>query len=218
MHESPDTDFSHDEYVAPQLDGGGVYVLDRPETAARGGRLPGNAAPWAAAEAHPRVSAAGRRYPGPMGAGRREGYARPPWRRRGGERHARRALDNVMWDPRPPHFNPQAGGEHAHLALMPGFRGKARVDPGITRSQAMTAVEETFAGAAGETPGGSLELGLQVVKVVLFLIMVVLLVMWMLLSAAQSRISANMRLMLAEALAAGHDRGRDQRRDAEPQP
>lgn len=218
--ESPDSDLSYDQFVAPVFDEGGVYLLESPKGACsqddarlRRDEQPLHAYDDATRGVHPRSELAGQRYPGPMGAGRKEGFSHPLWQRRGGDREARYVLDEAMWDPRPPHFNPQAGAEHAHLAHLPSFRGAARVDPGLTRSQAMTTIDEQFtsrpcaahacakcaesaarscpaAPAAGLLAAGGLARGLsltvgslELAKTALFFVIVILVAMWVVVSS-----------------------------------
>lgn len=213
--ESPDSDHTYDEYVAPSFDEGGVYLLDSPESSSL---LRPHAYDDATRGVHPRSELAGQRYPGPMGAGRKEGYARPLWQRHGGERQARYALDGAMWDPRPPHYNPHAGSEHSHLAHLPSFRGAARVDPGLTKSQAMTTIDEQFAPrpcgasncatrscAAALNPLMATVGPLELVKIVLFLIIVILVAMWVAVSAyslGARRLEESLSRTIKDAIAA----------------
>lgn len=191
--DSPDGDYSHDQYIPPSIDEGGVYMLDDPWSAAE---------PYAQGPlVHPRTRYPGQRYPGPMGAGRKETYVRAQWHREAedGERDARYVLDKTMWDPRPPHYNPDAGAEHAHLAVGPRFQGPPRVPIDTTRSQARTTSPLEPEHFRAGRPTVTLET-LELMRIILIVIIVMMLGMYLTLTAAQKSMRRSMREMIRDVL------------------
>jgi hypothetical protein len=139
------------------------------------------------------------------------------------ERWNRPAIDNVMWDERPRSFRPNSSNLHAELFIPPELRpwgdgpSPYMAYPTYSPSHAVSVIDRFSGGKEPEnstcaesvcqahnhaalTPK-TFELGLQMVKVVLFIVLIVLLSMWMIMSITTSR-KADLRQAIQEALAA----------------
>jgi len=111
-------------------------------------------------------------------------------------RGGRADVDSVMWDPRPPHFHPQAANHEAHLYIDSEARGPPLFGP---RWPPAPLVERFSGGGAG---GESGLIGLRKFEVVLFFIVIVLIAVYVMLRRSEKRQLAEMRELLAETLAA----------------
>lgn len=141
--------------------------------------------------------------PGP--ADRRAKYVRgdtdvgyPGFRGLSSSREGRPAIDEAMWDPRPPHFNPNAGNREGHLYIEPRAdapRFWGLPEAGWPRS-------EGFGGPKkGGFSGDPIEI--HPLWVVLLVIVVVLVAMYTMLRQFEKRIAATFREIIAEALSIG---------------
>lgn len=154
--------YAHDQFVPREFDDGGIYILEDPWTAKLSQQFDG-----CYRGAHPRTNYQGQRPPN-FAAGRREGmrgpkenYVQAQWMRETpDERNQRFHMDSVMWDPRPPHYNPSAPMNYAHLTVLGGEfaqedpRGAPRISPWKTKSQAMTTIDD-FQGAPSAAPSAA---------------------------------------------------------------
>ena len=112
-------------------------------------------------------------------------------------REGRRAIDNAVWDNRPPHFADDTPNEFAHLYIDPAARGpplftKNPTHPGFRQVDRFGA---SPSGSGGLSPANSLE----VIKIVLFVIVVVLMAMWLMVSGSEKRIAREVECALAMA-------------------
>ena len=193
-----------DVFSVPPLDEGGIYILDDTKTVGSKRRLQGHSqAPIIYDDytryTHPRAILQGQRYPGPMGAGRKEGF-NPAWK---SSRRGRFPIDDINWDPRPPHFNPNSPAKYAHLvpprvgANGEAIRGWPYADaypggPGVTNpmpihSRATSTITERFNGDSKGSNTSSILVPLrdvlEVAKVVLFFVLVILIAIWVTISS-----------------------------------
>jgi hypothetical protein len=158
-----------------------------------------------------------------MGAGRREGFhggpeddmyargsvvhGRPGFRGLTSSREQRPAIDNIMWDPRPPHYNsshPAHGNAQLHLE-HPDNPGVPPV-PGFKDSAAAASPAVPAAGVdwnrierlvSGKDDSAST---LEIIKVVLFVVIVVLLAMWVMVKSSEKALARELECALREAL------------------
>lgn len=150
-------------------------------------------------------------YPGSSTGLRSARWDRPP-------------VDNIVWDERPRSFRPNSDNLHAELFIPPQLRpwGGSGPSPYLaypveSPSEAVSVVDRFSSGgaatgaAAESTPVhhghgggvltvGSIEIGLQMVKVVLFLILIILLGMWMIASTLAARQAADIKRGIREVL------------------
>jgi hypothetical protein len=125
-------------------------------------------------------------------------------------REGRPAIDNAVWDNRPPHFADDTPNEYAHLYIAPEARGPAlfRKNTAYPGFRQVDRFGASPGGGAGIAVGDTLE----IVKVVVFIVIVILVVMCglqQMISGAEKRIERTLecRLLtqvsaLREALAA----------------
>jgi hypothetical protein len=117
-------------------------------------------------------------------------------------REGRRAIDNVVWDNRPPHFADDTSNEFAHLYIDPGARGaplflKNPTYPGFRQVDRFGGLP---AGSGSPTPRDDNTISVEIVKIVLFIIAVVLAAMWLMVSSAEKRIGREVECALREAM------------------
>ncbi len=214
----------------PGGDGGGVYVLDDEGSVGRNSKIYDTCTRALYEEAHPRNHSS-RRYPGPFGAGRasdrvgpalderdeerREDFAggsaeyvrgsralgTPGFRGLTSARGGRRAVDQVMWDNRPAHYAPGTSNAQAHLYVEPEARGEPRYHPSLPGYPGRLARVDRFEPGSGGAPMSAHDI-CEVVKVVLFFVIVVLAAMWVMVSSAEKRMGRELELALLEAQAA----------------
>jgi len=128
-------------------------------------------------------------------------------------REGRPAIDGVMWDNRPPHFAPDSPNEYAHLYIDPEARGPAlfskdptypgfhQVDRFIGEANGVN----TTNNANGPTCRTiTLRDSLEIVKTVMFVILVILVAMCLMVtnsvSRAEKRINRELKLALQRRL------------------
>lgn len=123
-------------------------------------------------------------------------------------RRDRPEIEAAGWDERPQHYRPDADNAHAHLfipaVLRPpqGGHNFNEAYPVLTPSHAVDQIDRFAGGPGPACPGiAKVEFGLQVVKVVLLFIIVVLLGIWVALSASQRRSERDVKDAVREALA-----------------
>jgi hypothetical protein len=117
-------------------------------------------------------------------------------------REGRRAIDNAVWDNRPPHFADDTPNEFAHLYIDPSARGpplfsKNPTYPGFRQ---VDRFGSSPAGSGALTPRDTNTISVEIVKVVLFIIIVVLAAMWLMVSSAEKRIGREVECALREAM------------------
>jgi hypothetical protein len=198
----PTEDYTHmysDVFVAPEMDGGGVYVLDEanrasdPIRARRRGPVPMRP-----------VDRDG--YPVPDGVGLETGYgvarglpkegfgSHVGFRGLTSDRSQRRMIDWTGWDERPQHYRPSASNEHAHLIINPNLRppmGGVGFDnlayPVPLNSHAIDMIDR-FGNPKAPAPGPAplSAQALQVANVVLLFVIVVLLATWLAVSCSRA--------------------------------
>lgn len=107
-------------------------------------------------------------------------------------RGARQAVDDVVWDNRPLHYADGTGNEFAHLFIDPAARGPPlyRRDLTFPGFGQVDHFGNRAAGGMGEA---------QVIKVVLFFIVVVLAATWLMIAGAEKRVGREVRRALREA-------------------
>ena len=220
-------------------DDSGVYILEEPRMLAR--RRGGSAPPatprsltayddctrqlWANPQTHPRSTWAGQGYPGPMGAGRREGFGRaerrfvpaaarsyargspvygyPGFRGLVSARGVRPTLDDLEWDPRPARYS---AGRPVHGARMsrgawqspvPGVKDTAEAAPSSVPSAGMDwSRTERFCSACTAGQGGLLK---RELAMVVFLVVVVLLASRVVVQSTKKALLYELRCVLREA-------------------
>lgn len=111
-------------------------------------------------------------------------------------REGRPAVDDIMWDNRPPHYAPDTPNEYAHLYVDPAARG-----PALFRK------DTTYPGFRQvdhfSTPrNGQLSDTLEIVKIVIFVIVIVLAAMALMTSHTEKRLNRELKCALREAMAA----------------
>ena len=117
-------------------------------------------------------------------------------------REGRRAIDNAVWDDRPPHFAGDTPNEFAHLFIDPEARGPPLFSKDPTYPMFRQA--DRF-GSSPADSGGALAPRdtLEIVKIVLFIVIVVLAAMSCLqqtVSSAEKRIGRGLECALREAM------------------
>lgn len=184
-----------DAFVAPEdPDASGIYLLEsarRPPRAPGGPPLRGDGQyPHRNDREHFATSDPGRGFRG-LTSSRRD----------------RPEIDAAVWDERPQHYRPDASNAHAHLfipaALRPpqGGYNFNEAFPVLTPSHAVDQIDRFAGGPDAGCPGyAKVEFGLQVAKVVLLLIIVVLLGVWVALSATQRHAERDIKAAVRDAL------------------
>lgn len=144
-------DFTNDypgHYQIFNPDPGGIAILDDDQSIL-------NVDPELGDELHPRNQGIDRRTTFSSGAGRKEGFearenfGSPNFSRdrqqyltgkwppsENGVKSNRRGwvqIEDVNWDPRPPHYNPNSPNEYAHLYVSPSMRGNPSQYPDANR-------------------------------------------------------------------------------------
>ncbi len=214
----PTEDYTHmysDVFVTPEMDGGGVYVLDEanrasdPIRARRRGPVPMRP-----------VDRNG--HPVPDGVGLETGYdvarglpkegfgSHVGFRGLTSDRSQRRMIDWAGWDKRPQHYRPSASNEHAHLIINPNLRppmGGVGFDnlayPVPLNSHAIDMIDR-FGNPTAQTPNPDVPLSaqaLQVANAVLLFMIVVLLAIWIAISASRSN-AERIELLVRDAVQA----------------
>lgn len=124
-------------------------------------------------------------------------------------------IDDIVWDERPRSFRPNSSNLHAELFIPPQLRpwgggpSPYLAYPTYSPARAVSVIDgftgDPNGAATGSSGGGisakSIEVGLQMVKVVLFLVIVILLAMWMVVQMQ----SSNLRQCIREAVSAASD-------------
>ena len=124
------------------------------------------------------------------------------------ERNQRFHMDSVMWDPRPPHYNPSAPMNYAHLTVLGGEfaqedpRGAPRISPWKTKSQAMTTIDD-FQGAPSAAPSAApssapssfLDQKISMRSVLLLILIIVVAMVLMVRAANSSTAECRVRLI-----------------------
>lgn len=191
----------------------GVYLLDDEASVGRNGKIYDGctrALYYDDDDAHPRTYPGGQRRPGPDAVTLQERAAYTQGSRvlghpgpRGmvaSSREGRRAVDNAVWDSRPPHFADDTPNALAHLYVDPAARGpplfsKDPTYPGFRQVDRFGS-SPAGSGYGGLTPRDTLE----VVKVVLFFIIVALAAMWLMVDSAEKRIGREVVCALRVAM------------------
>ena len=214
-------------FTPPRIgdDDRGVYLLDDETSVGRNGKIYDECTRGHIVHdnaAHLRTHPGGQRYPGP---GFPEGFSAGPDAReralyaqgsrslgrpgpRGmvtSSREGRRAIDNAVWDNRPPHFADDTPNELAHLYIDPSARGpplfsKNPTYPGFRQ---VDRFGSSPAGSGELTPRGTNTISVEIVQVVLFIIIAVLAAMCCLqqmVSSAEKRIGREVECALREAM------------------
>ena len=137
------------------------------------------------------------------------------------QRYGRPALDDAMWDERPRSFRPNSSNQYAQLFVPPQLHDSRYLAwPVYSPSHAVSVINrEPFAAQSCDAvpvaapAGGSrresnaitaktLEVGLQMVKVVLFLVIIILLAMWLVMSSLGAKRDVDLKRIIEEAIAA----------------
>lgn len=197
----PTEDYTHmysDVFVMPEMDGGGVYVLDEanrasdPIRARRRGPVPMRPVDR---DGHPVPDGVGLEtgYDAARGLSKEGFGSHVGFRGLTSDRSQRRMIDWTGWDERPQHYRPSASNEHAHLIINPNLRppmGGVGFDnlayPVPLNSHAIDMIDR-FGNPA--SPGPSVPLSpqaLQVANVVLLFVIVVLLAIWLAISCSRT--------------------------------
>lgn len=120
-------------------------------------------------------------------------------------REGRRAIDNAVWDNRPPHFADDTPNEFAHLYIDPSARGPPLFskNPTYPAFRQVDRFGGSPAGSGALTPCDTNTISVEIVKVVFFIIIVVLAAMCCLqqmVSSAEKRIGREVECALREAM------------------
>lgn len=112
-------------------------------------------------------------------------------------RDGRPAVDDIMWDNRPPHYAADTPNEYAHLYIDPGARG-----PPLFRKDTTYPSFQQVDRFSGTRSGPPLSDTLEIVKIVIFIIVIVLVAMTMMASNTEKRLGRELKCALREALSA----------------
>lgn len=116
-------------------------------------------------------------------------------------REGRPAIDGIMWDERPPHYAPDTGNEYAHLYIDPEARGPALFYKDTTYPGFQQV--DHFGGSARGARGGSpWRDPAMAVNAVIFVILLVLVAMWLIVSTSVDRAEKRFARELKYALRA----------------